>query len=58
MRTIFMLSIDNEELADIVSMLNLSAGDDETAIKLALLDASSRSYQIDVQVIKIGELTC
>lgn len=58
MRTIFMLSIDNEELSDIVSMLNLSAGDDETAIKLALLNASSHSYQIDVQVMKVGELTC
>lgn len=58
MRTIFILSIDNEDLADIVSRFNLSAGDDETAIKLALLRASSNTYQIDATVLKTGEVSC
>lgn len=58
MRTIFILSIDNEDLADIVSRFNLSAGDDETAIKLALLKASSYKYQIDATVLKTGEVSC
>ena len=60
MRTIFLLSINNEDLADVVSNFNLPAGDDETAIKLALLRASSKlyTYQIDAIVIKTGEVTC
>jgi hypothetical protein len=53
-----MLSIDNEELVDLAKMLKLSAKDDEVTIKLALLKASRNTYQIDAQVMKVGEVSC
>jgi len=54
MRTIFLLSIDNDLLSEMKE--HVKEDDPETVIYLALLKGGPHSYDIDANITKISEV--